>query len=242
MSRDIIPHEAPGSPSGTPKPIDHPKEAGLTWNDFHPEPHGPRLRPPRQNKTDPKPEWQRVSDELEDLRARFIKQNPVGWHPRCSNVDRSTVLAVYNEALVKLEHATRIVAIRINLEVRKKVATVLGLREAAPRDQVFYTKGAFLKPLEPQYAQPALHYYNRVARDGDDSHYRSGIKRLRAWRKGGWPEVYPEEAVERERREKKRRARMSPGQVRVDDLRTVQAADPLDWGEEVDADPDRPWK
>jgi hypothetical protein len=244
MSRLIIPHEDPDPPQlDTSIPVDFPKEAGLTWTDFHPEPSRPNPLPLQPDNVS-SPQWRRVADEIENLRARFIKHNAKDFQPRCSNVDRSAVIKVYNEALVKLEHAANIDAIKIHLEVKMKVSTILDLRKAAPHDTVFYTKGAFLSPLEPHYAQPRLDYYNRGTGRGDDGYYWAGIRRLREWKNGGWPNVYPEKAVEREMRDRERRRRRGIGMeaAHKEDLSKALKADPLDWGEEVDADPDRPWR
>ncbi|KAF1928085.1 uncharacterized protein M421DRAFT_5733 [Didymella exigua CBS 183.55] len=242
MRRLIVPHEDPSSPLGTTIDVDFPRGPELTWTDFHPELHGSSALPSPQDRISSGPQWRRVADEIDDVRARFINHNPIGFHPRCSSVDRSAVLVVYNEALVKLEHASNIDAIKIYLEVKTKVSTILDLREAKPDDAVFYIKSAFLSPLEPHYAQPRLDYYDRGFSDGDDSFYRSGIGRLVEWRKGGWPNIYPAEAVEREMRERERRASMSLIEIHGDDLLKAQTANPLDWGEEVDADSNRPWR
>lgn len=170
--------------------------------------------------------------------------NPKGFHTRCSNIDRSAVIAVYNEALIELEHKDNIDANKIHLEVKTKVSTILDLREAASDDAVFYAKGAFLSPLEPQYAQPRLDYYDRGSGVGDDSFYWTGFKRLREWRKAGWPKAYPKTAVEREMRERKRRRNRGTGMITIrrEEMLTELKLDTLDWGEEVDADPGRPWR
>ena len=76
---------------------------------------------------------------------------------------------MYNEALVELEHVTNIDAIKIHLEAKKKVSKILDLQKVAPNDAVFYTKSAFLSPLEPHYAQPWLDYCDRDNGDGNDS-------------------------------------------------------------------------
>ncbi|KAF3039577.1 hypothetical protein E8E12_008712 [Didymella heteroderae] len=244
MGRLIIPHADPDPPVlDTPLPVNFPKKAAFTWTDFHPESGRARIHPPQSDDAS-LPQWQRIADEIENLRARFIKQNPKAFNATCSNIDRSVVIAVYNEALSKLEHAANIDAIKIHLEVKTKVSTILDLRRAAPDDAVFYTQGAFLSPLEPHYAQPRLDYFNRGISDGDDSYYWTGIRRLREWRKGGWPKVYPEKAVRREMREREERRRRGMGTIAVhrEDLLTALAADSLDWGEEVDANPGRPWR
>lgn len=244
MGRLIIPHEDPDPPVlETPTPVHFQKGAGLASIDFHPEPNRTKP-PPRQPDNASLPQWRRVLDEIENLRARFVTGNPKGFHPRCSNIDRSAVIAVYNEALIRLEHKANIDAIKIHLEVKTKVSTILDLRRAAPDDAVFYAKGAFLSPLEPQYAQPRLDYYDRGSGVGDDSFYWTGYKRLREWRKEGWPKVYPEMAVEREMRERKRRRNRGIGTIAFhrEEMLTELKPDALDWGEEVNADPERPWR
>lgn len=237
--RLIIPHEDPNpAVLEAPTPVHFPKEAGLTWTNFHPEPN--RNKPLQPDST-PTLEWRRVAEEIEDLRARFIKRNPRGFESACSNIDRSAVIAVYNEARLKLEHVSDIDAIKIHLETKTKVCTILDLRKAAPDDMVFYTKDAFLSPLEPHYAQPRLDYYDRGIGDGDDSYYWTGIERLKEWRKDGWPNVYPEKAVEREIRERQRRKGMTTTQIHVEMFR-ARVEDSPDRGEEVNADSERPWR
>lgn len=240
----IIPHEDPDPPVlEIPTPVHFAKEIGLTWADFHPETG--RIKPPEVGLPQPNnaslPQWRRVADEIENLRARFIRSIPRGFDHRCSNLDRSAVIAVYNEALIALEHASNIDAIKIHLEAKTKISTILDLRKAAPNDAVFYKRGAFLKPLDPHYAQPRLDYYDRGTGAGNDSYYWTGVKRLKEWRKAGWPNVYPEKAVEREITERQRRQGMSKLQTHEERLRE-RTADSLDWGEEVDADPERPWR
>ncbi|KAJ4410844.1 hypothetical protein N0V91_001773 [Didymella pomorum] len=241
MGQLVIPHEDPDTPAlETPTPVHFPKEDGLTWIDFHPEPS--RTKPPLpQPDNASSPQWRRAADEIENLRARFIKQNRKGFHARCSNIDRSAVIAVYNEALIELEHTSNIDAIEIQLEAKKKVSTILDIRKAAPDDAVFYATGAFLSPLEPHYAQPRLDYYDRDNGDGHDAFYWTGIKRLKEWRKGGWPRVYPAKAIEREMRERPRMKLMTKLQINAELVR-ARTVDSLDWGAEVDADPDRPWR
>jgi hypothetical protein len=64
---------------------------------------------------------------------------------------------------------------------------------------------------------------------------------LKEWRKGGWPRVYPAKAIEREMRERPRMKLMTKLQINAELVR-ARTADSLDWGAEVDADPDRPWR
>lgn len=240
-----IPHKDPNPPDPDPMPVDFPKEQGLTLTDFHPESKETRPFLSIGHNGTSVPHWKTVANEINDLRTRFAKHNPQGINPRCSNSDRAAVLAVYQEALVKLEHASDIDSIKINVEVKTKVSTILDVRAAKPDDSVFYTKDTFLSPLEPHYAQPRLNYYNRDNGDGDDSYYWTGLRRLREWRKGGWPKAYPAKAVEQEMRERKERRRRGRKMLRdtpKEGLSKALKADPLDWGEEVDADPDRPWR
>jgi len=123
MGRLIIPHEDPDPPVlETPTPVHFAKEIGLTWADFHPETGQNKPSLPQPNNAS-LPQWQRIRDEIENLRARFIKSNPKGFDPRCSNLDRSAVIAVYNEALIALEHASNIDAIKVHLEVKTKIST-----------------------------------------------------------------------------------------------------------------------
>ena len=240
-----VPHQNPDPPSPGPLSISYENIKGLTWDDYHPEIRAEKsTQPPQQHLKPSEPHWKHVAERIQDLRARFIVHNPPLGNPRCSNLDRSAVLAVYQEALVRLEHVSEIDARKINLEVVSKVSTILDLRIAEPNDPVFSTKDTFLSPLEPHYAHPRLEYYDREQNQRDDSYYRAGIVRLTEWRREGWPKNYPAKAVERERGEiaKKRRAsKVTLRQAAVEAL-LAYPMELIAWGEEVNADPDRPWR
>lgn len=237
-----VPHKDPDPPPFVFR-VNYAKEDGLTWAHFHPESTG--TKPSQRDHEALGPHWKRVADDIHGLRTRFVQHNPKSGNPRCCSLDRSAVLAVFQEALAKLEHASDIDSRKIHLEVMRKVTTILDLRTAEPNDPVFLTKDAFITPLEPHYAQPRLDYYNRGTEDADDSFYYTGIRRLIDWRKEGWPNVYPANAVEREKREREERQREGRTMLRDtprEGLLIAYGADPMEWGEEVDADPDRPWK
>lgn len=228
-------------------PDDHPvldvryeKDHGLTLAGFHPPLQDATQR--TRKTSGPDTFWQVVADRITDLRNRFAAHNALLDNPRCSAVDRRAVLAVYNEALGKLEHISALDAHKINLEVVAKVSVILDLCIAKPEDAVFYCKDSLLAPLEPQYAQPRLDYYARGVMD--DSFYWTGFTRLREWRKEGWPHVYPERAVEKERMDMERiwRKGMTSGQFNCQVFWMAYGSKAVDWGEEVDADPERPWK
>lgn len=164
----------------------------------------------------------------------------------CSGPDRRAVLSLYREALAKLEHVSEVTARRIHLETVVKLSTILDLRVAQPDDDVFYIKGALLSPLEPQYAAPRLEFYDRGDGEGDDGSFWAGYGRLWEWRKEGWPRVVPWKAIERERRAREERGRDGRGMLRETASEALikvldPGADAVEWGEEVDADPGRPW-
>lgn len=237
-----IPYANP-DPASPPLCIDYPREDGLEMTDFIPQLQF--STPAIRSKSGPEPYWQFIANQLLDSRNRFAAHNSNLDNPRCSSVDRSAVLAVYNEALTRLQHVSRVDALKINVEVTIKVMTILDLRGAEPTDSVFYTKNAFLSPLEPQYAKPRLNYYNRGTDNAGDSYYYHGYRRLSEWRKEGWPHAYPEKAVERERKERDYRRRKGRELLRETDpegLQRIQKKDAMKWGDEVDADPERPWK
>ncbi|KAJ4312342.1 hypothetical protein N0V94_007496 [Neodidymelliopsis sp. IMI 364377] len=236
-----IPHEDPNIPFVV--MVGFPKEQGLTWEDFHPVPkEGDQCRPLHQVDEESQPLWKHTANELHDLRTRFAKHVFRRNNPRCSTVDRSAVLAVYNEALSILEHASDIKADGIYDEVREKVEIILDLVQAEPYASAFNTGASYLTPLEPQYAHPRLDFYDRG--EGDDSMYLLAYTRLNEWRKEGWPDVYPEQAVAREAEERRRRiaARRDSRLSDAEGLRRWYGKDAAEWGDEVDADPKRPWK
>jgi hypothetical protein len=108
----------------------------------------------------------------------------------CAPLDRRAVLDIYAQALEKLgtlqaKHE------QIAAECTRKVGVVLGMINPKPCDPVFTTSGQLLKPLQPQYAHP------RIWTKEDDYGYRAQW-RLETWRREGWPEKYPDQAVSRE--------------------------------------------
>jgi hypothetical protein len=127
--------------------------------------------------------------ELRRTSTRFAIKIKIEGDDTCCTVDRAAVLAVYQDALKALElphneqHHQRILS-----EATRKVQIVLGIVSAPPMDSAFLTPGQLLKPLEPQYAEP------RISSEEDNYGYRAQW-RLRAWRKDGWPDRYPTEAV-----------------------------------------------
>lgn len=224
--------------------MEQPQEDSLTWEHFHPPPKHvikPFHRPDSRDRN----HWKHIVNTINDHRIRFAQHTPAGGNSKCCNLDRSAVLAVYHEALSRLEHISKADSCRIFVEARTKVETILDLRTAAPSDPVFSPVDAFLKPLEPHYAQPRLNYYDRERANQDDSYYWTGQARLVAWRDEGWPKVYPVRAVEREKRERRERQKKGRRLLRItaaEGLMTALDRDPKAWGEEVDADPERAWK
>jgi hypothetical protein len=148
--------------------------------------------------------------ELRQTSTRFAIKIRIEGDDTCCTVDRAAVLAVYQDALKALEvpqneqHHRRILS-----EATRKIQIVLGIISAPPVDSAFLTSGQVLKPLEPQYAEP------RISSEEDEYGYRAQW-RLRAWRKDGWPDRYPAEAVKRELEDEEKltgRKRMSFGEM-----------------------------
>lgn len=247
-----VTHADPDPGHENPLNLNHPKDHSLTLSDFlqtqqsapprltwkteAPEPH----RRPAPTVEGPQPYWQALASQLLAARNSFAARNAVGDNPRCSAPDRSAVLAVYNEALQRIEHLSTLDARRLNIEITQKVTTILDLRCAQPGDAVFFVDSAFLSPLEPQYAHPRLDYYDRGVAEGSDGYGRAAWMRLREWRRDRWPVEYPGRAVERERKERERRKRRG---TKVDtDLEGLERVVAGEWGDEVDADPERLWR
>ena len=228
-----IPYADPDPGPEHPIKLDHSKEAGLTLSSFVGDP------PPVPTEGD-QPHWQVVASQLLAARNSFAARNPAVDNPRCSAPDRSAVLDVYNQALRRVEHMSNLDASRLNKEVTNKVKTILDLRHAEAGDPVFYADSMFLAPLEPKYAQPRLDYYDRG--EGSDGYGRAAWMRLTEWRRDGWPHFSPTRAVEREGEERERRKRQ--GKTVDEDLEGLErvVAGKGNWGEEVDADPERPWR
>ena len=146
---------------------------------------------------------------------------------------------MYNEALTRVEHMSNLDASRLNKEVTNKVETILDLQRREAGDPVFYADSMFLAPLEPKYASPRLDYYDRG--EGSDGYGRAAWMRLTEWRRDMWPHFCPTRAVEREKRERERRERQ--GRNVNEDLEGLErVAAEGGWGEEVDADLERPWR
>lgn len=240
-SHDFIPHKDPESDEDFVYLVHYPKEHGLTFDDFHPAPKDTKLS--QQAIFTLRPHWQVVAEKIRDFHARFAAHNTRFKNPRCSAPDRFIVLCLYREALGKLEHASDLDAKKINFEVITKVHTVLDLRIAEPKDAVFYTKDAFLQPLEPQYAHPRLDFYDRGPEHRADSYFWTGFGRLMEWRREGWPGNVPVRAIEKERKQRERRRRKGKELLRETTSEGLLEAlkDDLIWGEELDADPGRPW-
>lgn len=127
--------------------------------------------------------------DLEDARNSFASTIPREGNHICHNADRSAVLRIYQQALENLKASNHA---QVQLEASLKIKTVLGLRAAEPDDVVFAGKGMMLPPLEPQYAEPRIDF-------ADDRYGYMAAKRLNRWRRDGWPDVFPQEAVLAER-------------------------------------------
>lgn len=236
-----IPFADPDPDPGPDHPLDldHPKEAGLTLSSFVGNP--PPAPTPRATGTGgDEPHWRLLAAHLLAARNSFAALNPAVDNPRCSAPDRFAVLDVYNQALARVEHMSDLDASRLDKEVANKVETILDLRDAKAGDPVFNPNGGFLRPLQPQYAKPRLDYCDRGK--GSDGYGRAAWMRLREWRRDEWPKKALNEAVERDREERERRERQ--GKTGNEDLEGMErvVAWEGEWGEEVDAHPERPWR
>lgn len=108
-------------------------------------------------------------------------------------LDRRAVIDIYDQALDALSKSPW-KHNQTGAECTYKTRVVLGITKADPEDSVFETSGQLLKPIDPQYAEP------RIERTGDENGYRAQW-RLDAWRREGWPEVYPANAIRKEAEE-----------------------------------------
>lgn len=145
-----------------------------------------------------------TANRLRDLQKRFLRGNMQNVWDEDENImklevvglnrlDRRAVVNIYDEALAALSKAPSDHE-RIATECTRKTRVVLGLTTAEPEDGVFHPEGQLLRPLEPQYAEP------RITHDDDDCAYRAQW-RLNAWRRDGWPRMYPTNAIKREAQE-----------------------------------------
>ncbi|OAL54581.1 hypothetical protein IQ07DRAFT_596080 [Pyrenochaeta sp. DS3sAY3a] len=128
---------------------------------------------------------QEIRSNLLSARNSFAATIPVEGNEICYGPDRAAVLRVYQQGLEKITAANHK---QVKAEVSLKVKTILCLREAEPEDVVFASKGMVLEPLEPQYAEPRIDFMY------DQSGY-TATKRLNRWRREGWPEVFPRQAI-----------------------------------------------
>jgi hypothetical protein len=127
---------------------------------------------------------------LRESRIRFIKQVPQDpFSTLCCPADYAAVIGIYSEALRKI---TSEIHERILSETNLKVKVVLGINQVDSYDVVFTKAGMLLEPLEPQYAEPRIEW-------SDDPYRHHAMWRLRNWRKEGWPDVYPRNAIEEEK-------------------------------------------
>lgn len=143
-----------------------------------------------------------AANQLRNLQKRLLKANiDEFWHEEeekmkvigLQRVDRRIAVDIYDQALAALSKAPskheQIVA-----ECKRKTRVVLGETAVEPQNEVFHPDGQLLQPLEPQYAEP------RIKFTADEYGYRAQW-RLDAWRRDGWPRVYPMNAIEKEAEE-----------------------------------------
>jgi hypothetical protein len=169
-----------------------------------------------------------TSNTLRETRHRFFK-NPPETHDERKYValDRRYVLDVYDQAISKLgiipsKH------VQIAAECTRKVRVILGIITADPSDPVFTTSGQLLAPLEPQYANPRIGF-----REDEEGHRAQW--RMEQWKKEGWPDEYPAEAIRREDKVKAERL-IGPGRMseKVLRKRSQQEDGIVDFDEEED--------
>ncbi len=165
--------------------------------------------------------------ELRCARDRFAAGVQLEGNRLCYVADRAATLAVYQEALAKIDSQNHH---QIHSEANIKIKTVLGIRQAEADDIVFAAGGMLLSPLEPQYAEPRIEF-------ADDLYGYKAACRLKAWRTNGWPNTYPHNAVENE---KKRSGGLGKEVKSAELCKRMFSWDEMDWGEPVDANP-RSW-
>jgi hypothetical protein len=137
---------------------------------------------------------EKTASTIREMQRRFVRGTPDHGGDNCTALDRRTVLDIYAEAIDTLNSAPG-KHVLIAAECTRKVRVVLSIIASDPDDTVFLTAGQLLSPLEPQYANP------RIDRGDDQYGYRAQW-RLHAWRKEGWPQRYPEKAIDREAKTK----------------------------------------
>ena len=165
--------------------------------------------------------------ELRETRDRFAKGIERDNESEiCRPPERAAVLAVYHEALQKINAKNHR---EISSEVMLKVAIILGITAAEPYDMAFMNNMS-LRHLEPKYANPRIE-------TKDDQYERRAQARITAWRNDGWPAKYPSQAIAEERRRGK--SLVKGGQTDLQ-LRTNMLKAPAEkWGTQVNATPDR---
>ncbi|KAH7069182.1 hypothetical protein BKA63DRAFT_422334 [Paraphoma chrysanthemicola] len=136
--------------------------------------------------------------DLNNQRALFTAQIPPGGTDDAScpvyATDRIAVLDIYANALRALDREKpnlKPYHAQIAVEATRKIKVVLGVLSAEPTDTVFMglSQSQYLPPIDPEYANP------RIVDDSYRAQYR-----LDAWRRDGWPDVYPTKAIATEKR------------------------------------------
>ncbi|KAF2829072.1 hypothetical protein CC86DRAFT_403722 [Ophiobolus disseminans] len=155
--------------------------------------------------------------ELQKTRDRYAKETERESGDGTQNtITRAAVLEIYEQALKSIGKSPDLHK-RIDTEATRQVEVVLRNISAEPNDPVFRTASQILKPLEPQYAQPLIPEFQTSKKPQDTNAHRAQ-HRLESWRDDGWPEKYPERAVERE----KKKGRNLIGRGRTKDLELRQ--------------------
>jgi hypothetical protein len=169
-----------------------------------------------------------TSNTLRETRHRFSKKRLEDDEERkYAALDRRYVLDVYGQAISKLG-ALPSKHVQIAAECTRKVRVILGIITADPSDPVFTTSGQLLAPLEPQYANPRIGF-----REDEEGHRAQW--RIEQWKKEGWPDDYPAEAIRREDKVKAERL-VGPGRMSEKILRkrSQEEAGIVDFAEEED--------
>jgi hypothetical protein len=131
-----------------------------------------------------------AATRLREKRLRFIKKIPINPDSKiCCPRDRRAVLEVYNEAIEKMGDTNHL---EIITEADYKIRVILGITKADTSAAAFKNKQQMLSPIDPAYAEP------RIQHSKDPFGYHASW-RLQEWRKDGWPEVYPDRAIEKEK-------------------------------------------
>jgi hypothetical protein len=166
------------------------RKTGLSMSDFHYQ------GPLEDISTSAATSGMRRSDteqarvDLHEKRLRFTKQTPTDHESKiCSPRDRRAALGVYDEAIEKIRNTNYL---EIVPEADYKIRVILGITKAHASATVFQKKEQHLSPIEPQYAEPRIEW-------NEDAFSYHATWRLQEWRDDGWPDRFPDKAIQKER-------------------------------------------